>query len=77
MRAEPLAWIHRAEARSIARELREYGYEPNVFVFDPTRMRALGGETLLLRLSDPVMRLAAQTLSRASIAYHGPGAAAL
>jgi D-alanine-D-alanine ligase-like ATP-grasp enzyme len=76
MRADPLAWIHRTEARSIARELRERGYKPNIVVFDPMRVRSLAGERLLLRLSDPVMRIAAQTLSRASIAYHGPRAAA-
>jgi len=77
VRAHPLACIHRAEARSIARELDEHGYTPNIAAFNPTRVGALAGETPLLRLSDPMMRIAAQTLSRASIAYHGPGAAVL
>lgn len=73
VRAHPLAWIHRAEASSIARELHEHGYRPKIVAFDAARVGALAGETLLLRLSDPVMRVAVQTLSRASIAYRGPG----
>jgi D-alanine-D-alanine ligase-like ATP-grasp enzyme len=77
VRAHPLAWIHRAEARSIARELDAHGYKTKIAAFDPARVGALTGETLLLRVSDPLMRIAVRTLSRASIAYHGPGAAVL
>jgi D-alanine-D-alanine ligase-like ATP-grasp enzyme len=76
-RAHPLAWIHRAEARSIARELGDHGYKPTIVAFDPMRVRALDGERLLLRLSDPMMRVAAQTLSRESVAYQGPDTATL
>jgi D-alanine-D-alanine ligase-like ATP-grasp enzyme len=77
LRGHPLAWIHRAEARSIARELSDDGYKTNVVAFDPARVDAFVGESVLLRLSDPVMRIAAQTLTRASIAYVGPNAATL
>ena len=64
-RADPLAWIHRAEARAIARELGAglASYPADV----------LKGK-LLLRLSDPVMRVAARELT---IPYCGPGSAAL
>jgi D-alanine-D-alanine ligase-like ATP-grasp enzyme len=61
-RAHPLAWIHRAEARSIAREL---------------GARLICGQAppgSLLRLSDPVMRDAVRTLR---VPYFGPGSAAL
>jgi D-alanine-D-alanine ligase-like ATP-grasp enzyme len=66
-RPHPLAWIHRAEARAIARELNA-----------PLTTRTAGaGAGMLLRLSDPVMRQAVQALTRAGIAYRGPGAAVL
>ena len=61
-RPHPLAWIHRAEARSIAREL---------------GVRLVSGEVppgSLLRLSDPVMREVVRTLR---VPYFGPGSAAL
>jgi D-alanine-D-alanine ligase-like ATP-grasp enzyme len=61
-RAHPLAWIHRAEARSIAREL---------------RAPLISGQVppgSLLRLSDPVMREVVRTLR---VPYFGPGSAAL
>ncbi len=61
-RAHPLAWIHRAEARSIARELGA----PLVSGQVPPGS--------LLRLSDPVMREAVRTLR---VPYFGPGRAAL
>jgi hypothetical protein len=77
VRAHPLAWIHRAEASSIAQELGVHGYEPKLVAFDPMRVRTLAGERILLRLSDPVMRVAAETLGRASIDYRGPTAAVL
>ena len=61
-RAHPLAWIHRAEARSIAREL---------------GAQLISGKVppgSLLRLSDPVMVEAVHTLR---VPYFGPGSAAL
>jgi D-alanine-D-alanine ligase-like ATP-grasp enzyme len=64
-RAEPLAWIHRAEARAIAREL-------------GAPLAVLGGAlpagVALLRLSDPVMRAAVRD---SATPYRGPGSAAL
>jgi len=64
-RFDPLAWIHRAEARSIARELGA----PLA-----TWSGSLPAAPLLLRLSDPFMRRAVAVLDRD---YCGPGAAAL
>src|SRR5260221_14165710 len=64
-RPQPLAWLHRAEARAIAAEL---GLP--VRTFD----EKAGG---LLRLSDPVMLRATEALTRAGIPYIGPGAAVL
>jgi D-alanine-D-alanine ligase-like ATP-grasp enzyme len=61
-RAHPLACIHRAEARSIAREL---------------GAQLISGDVppgSLLRLSDPVMRKVVRTLR---VPYFGPGSAAL
>ena len=60
-RAHPLAWIHRAEARAIAAELR-------------APLRTFDGQGGLLRLSDPVMLRVTETLTRAGIPYIGPGA---
>jgi D-alanine-D-alanine ligase-like ATP-grasp enzyme len=68
-RADRLAWIHRAEARRIAAELGS-----PVRVFDE---RSLQPGPFLLRLSDPVMLRATQLLTRAGIAYAGPGAATM
>src|SRR5690349_24957929 len=61
-RAHALAWIHRAEALSIARELGA----------QLTSGEAPPGS--LLRLSDPVMREVVRTLR---VPYFGPGSAAL
>jgi len=74
-RAHPLAWIHRGEARAIANELRRAGR-----VVTEVRYRGVAGlppGPLLLRVSDPVMLDAAQALTRASIPYFGPSAAAM
>lgn len=71
-RAHPLAWIHRAEARSIAAELRAAG--------EQVRIDSLGGEVpqeadrLLVRVSDPVMLAATCMLARAGAHYCGPRA---
>jgi D-alanine-D-alanine ligase-like ATP-grasp enzyme len=76
-RPHPLAWIHRAEARSILRELREAGHEAG---FEPCDERDRGGPppgVLLLRLSDPVMLAATQRLAQAGVDYVGPGAATM
>ena len=63
-RADPLAWIHRAEARALAIEL-------------DAPLRTFKGEGGLLRLSDPVMLRAIGRLTAAGIPYIGPGAAVM
>jgi glutathione synthase/RimK-type ligase-like ATP-grasp enzyme len=74
-RPSPLAWIHRAEARSIAAELADAGLPARLLRFDAvTKSRE---DLLLLRLSDPVMLEAARALTKASIHYLGPGAAVI
>jgi len=74
-RLDLLAWLHRAEARDIVRELRIAGHPVDVRAFDP---RALPhGGRALLRLSDPVMVDAVRALAAAGIAYRGPGSDAL
>jgi D-alanine-D-alanine ligase-like ATP-grasp enzyme len=65
-RLDPLAWIHRAEARAIAREL-----DSKMVAY---RQSAVAGGKLLLRLSDPVMR---EALRELKVPYCGPGRAAL
>src|SRR5581483_12525075 len=62
-RAHPLAWIHRAEARGIARELGVGMVTMNGLPL---------GRRLLLRLSDPEMLRVASELARAGVAYLGP-----
>ena len=60
-RAHPLAWIHRAEAASVAAELRRAGHAVTLI-----RYRGPGPfppGTPLLRLSDPVMLQATRALS--------------
>jgi D-alanine-D-alanine ligase-like ATP-grasp enzyme len=74
-RAHPLAWIHRAEAASIAAELRGAGHAVTL-----TRYRRPGAfppGRPLLRLSDPVMLEATRALSGEAVPYIGPEAAAL
>lgn len=75
-RLHPLVWIHRSEARAIARELRRAGHA--------VRCSALGrsgtadaGARRILRLSDPVMFEAAQALSSVGVPYIGPGLEAM
>jgi hypothetical protein len=63
-RLHPLAWIHRAEARAIARELDAPMLE----------YPALPEGLALLRLSDPVMRIAVNEIRSP---YRGPGREAL
>ena len=74
-RPSPLAWIHRAEARSIAAELTQAGTPARLLRFDACTRP--GDGPLLLRLSDPVMLEAVKALTSASINYLGPGAAVL
>jgi D-alanine-D-alanine ligase-like ATP-grasp enzyme len=76
-RAHPLAWIHRGEARAIANELRRPGGEVLEVVFRENAVAELPPGPLLLRLSDPVMRVAAEALGRAGVPYLGPSAAAM
>jgi D-alanine-D-alanine ligase-like ATP-grasp enzyme len=64
-RPDPLAWIHRAEARAIAGELRSPLVEYS---------GALPPDRALLRLSDPFMR---RVVAEAQDAYFGPGSKAL
>jgi D-alanine-D-alanine ligase-like ATP-grasp enzyme len=74
-RPAPLAWIHRAEARSIAAELAQAGSPARLLRFDPCTSPVDG--PLLLRLSDPVMLEAVKALTKASIGYLGPGASVM
>jgi len=73
-RPHPLAWIHRAEARSVAEELRRAGRAATLVQFREDAVSALPPGTLLLRVSDPVMLYAATRLTRAALSYVGPGA---
>lgn len=74
-RAHPLTWIHRAEARAIAQELRAAGEIVRLAV-QGGRLPQVSGK-LLLRLSDPAMLRATRVLQEAGMAYRGPGAEAL
>jgi D-alanine-D-alanine ligase-like ATP-grasp enzyme len=76
-RPHPLAWIHRAEARSFAGELRRAGYATRLIRFRDDRIHRLPAGLLLLRVSDPVMLAAARALTRAGRPFRGPGAAVM
>lgn len=76
-RAHPLAWIHRGEARAIARELGAAGDAVRLLQFRESGIAGLPQEPLLLRMSDPVMLAAVRALTRAAVPYVGPGAPAL
>jgi D-alanine-D-alanine ligase-like ATP-grasp enzyme len=73
----PLAWIHRAEARSFAEELRRAGYAVRLIRFRDDSVSGLPPGLLVLRVSDPVMLAAVQTLTRAARPFLGPGAAVM
>ena len=73
-RPNPLAWIHRAEARSVAAEFARFGMPSRLQRFDTVTH---SDDTLLLRLSDPVMFEATKALTKAAIRYLGPGAAVM
>jgi D-alanine-D-alanine ligase-like ATP-grasp enzyme len=70
----PLAWIHRAEAHSMAEELRRGGYAVRLVRFQDDSVSDLSPGLLLLRISDPVMLAAVQMLTRAARPFLGPGA---
>ena len=76
-RPHPLAWIHRAEARFFAAELRRAGYAVRLVPFRDASISDLPTGLLLLRVSDPVMLGAVQTLTRAGRPFLGPGAAVM
>jgi D-alanine-D-alanine ligase-like ATP-grasp enzyme len=73
-RLQPLSWIHRAEARSVAKELRCAGYAVGHARFRSDSASRLSSEPLLLRVSDPVMFAAAQAFARAGRPFLGPSA---
>jgi D-alanine-D-alanine ligase-like ATP-grasp enzyme len=76
-RPHPLAWIHRAEARSVAAELRRAGYAVRLVRFRADSISHPSPGLLLLRVSDPVMLAAVQTLTRAARPFIGPGASVM
>jgi D-alanine-D-alanine ligase-like ATP-grasp enzyme len=76
-RPHPLAWIHRGEARAIAGELRRAGRAVMEVRFRADVAAEPPPGPLLLRLSDPVMQVAAEALGRAGVPYLGPSAAAM
>ncbi len=71
---DPLAWIHRVEAHSIAAELRRTGHRVQLLSFAEALQGEPSSDQLLLRLSDPVMLDATTALARAGVPYAGPGA---
>jgi D-alanine-D-alanine ligase-like ATP-grasp enzyme len=71
-RPHPLAWIHRAEALSVAEELRRAGYAVQLALYLDDSVSNLSSGPMLLRLSDPVMRVAVQALTRAAKPFIGP-----
>jgi D-alanine-D-alanine ligase-like ATP-grasp enzyme len=76
-RPHPLAWIHRAEARSIAGELRRSGLAVELARWRENAAPSLPPGALLLRLSDSLMLSCAQALGRASVPFLGPHAAVM
>jgi D-alanine-D-alanine ligase-like ATP-grasp enzyme len=76
-RAHPLVWIHRAEARSIAAELRRTGRTVSLATYGEKSIDLPPSGPPLLRVSDPVMLEAVRALTRASLPYIGPSAAVM
>jgi D-alanine-D-alanine ligase-like ATP-grasp enzyme len=76
-RPHPLAWIHRVEARSVAAELRHAGHEVRLVRYRHESVSQLSSQPILLRVSDPVMLTAAQTLTSAAKPFLGPSAAVM
>jgi D-alanine-D-alanine ligase-like ATP-grasp enzyme len=76
-RFHPLALIHYAEACSVAAELRRAGYSVRLARFRDDSDWDLSREPLLLRLSDSVMLMAVQALTRMARPFFGPSAAVM
>jgi len=72
-RPHPLAWIHRREARQIARELSRSGHAVRRAAFGRSAIADSSAGRNVLRLSDPVMFEAVEALSSANVPYIGPG----
>lgn len=77
VRLDPLAWIHRREARSLTKELRRAGYAVQALRWTKERAAESIPGPLLLRLADPMMLSAAGALTRAQRSYCGPSLAVL
>jgi len=73
-RPDPLAWIHRAEAREVAGELRRAGHAVSLVCCSEATLSQPPAGPLLLRLSDSLMLPAARALERANAPFLGPGA---
>ena len=73
-RPRPLAWIHRAEARSVAEELRNAGYAIRLVRYRADEIAGLPSGPMLLRLSDPVMCTATRVLTGTGTSFIGPSA---
>jgi len=73
-RPDPLAWIHRGEARGLAAELHGAGHEIALHCLRRDMRPAAAGARLLLRLSDGVLLAATRSLQAAGVAYLGPAA---
>lgn len=76
-RLHPLSWIHRAEARSIGKELRRAGYAVRLERYRSDSVSNLPSGPLLLGVSDPVMLAAVKALTRVATHYLGPSAAVM
>lgn len=76
-RLHPLAWIHRAEARSVVAELVRAGHAVDCVRYRKSAVPGLPAGPLLLRLSDPVILAAAHALTRAGRGFLGPAAAVM
>ena len=76
-RLHPLSWIHRAEARSVAKELRRAGYAVRLARFRSDSVAQFSSEPLLLRVSDPVMFAAVKAFTRSGRPFLGPSAAVM
>lgn len=77
LRLDPLAWIHRREARSFTEELRRAGYAVQALRWTKERAAESFPGPLVLRLADPMMLSAAGALTRAQRSYRGPSLAVL
>lgn len=73
-RLDPLAWIHRVEARAMAKELEAGGMRVRLACLDERARVVLPGERMLLRVSDPRMLTLTRALAAAGIEYLGPAA---